>query len=31
MKAWEDFESDTVTLKELLRICGRLNGPVVLN
>ena len=31
VKAWEDFEFDTVTLKELLRICGRLNGPVVLN
>ena len=28
-KAWEDFESDSITLKELLRICGRLNGPVV--
>ena len=28
-KAWEDFESDSITLKELLRICGRLNGCVV--
>ena len=28
-KAWEDFESDPITLKELLRICCQLNGPVV--
>ena len=28
-KALEDFDSDSITLKELLRICGRLNGPVV--
>ena len=29
IKAWEDFESDTISQKELLRICGRLNGPIV--
>lgn len=29
VKAWEDFESESVSLKELLRICARLNGPVL--
>ena len=29
VKAWEDFESGVISQKELLRICGRLNGPVV--
>ena len=31
VKAWEDFEAENLTLKELLRICARINGPVALN
>ena len=29
IKAWEDFDEKRITLKELLRICTRLNGPVL--
>ena len=31
VKACEDFEAENLTLKELLRICARINGPVALN
>ena len=31
VKAWNEFESENFTLKELLRICARINGPVALN